>query len=368
MKNNIISLCLTLLLCNNSVFSQWKYENENTPKQDVIIIYNITYDKELTNKQKKHSRYAEEIVVVLNKNHLLERRIVNTKATDKFSLLKYDKKKYYNCYNSNGSKKAISFDFKEPLTEGVLQEGEQKQISGIECDKYISLLKGKPVVLYTTKKLGLRYIKNYNVPGLLMEYRGYDKYLGFYTVKANKVKYVKMPKKTFSIDDYDVITNDEYNDQIKKYKQKKEKLVTESIGKKSPRFYARTINNKKISTKKMLNKDVVVLNFWFSTCPPCKAEIPKLNALKEQYQNSENVQFIAIGLDDQDTINKFLKKHPLTYDIVDEGRWIASKFNITSYPTNIIIDKQGIIQFFEIGYKSSIKTMMTNKIDELLDE
>jgi len=58
----------------------------------------------------------------------------------------------------------------------------------------------------------------------------------------------------------------------------------------------------------------------------------------------------------------------LTYDIVDEGRWIASKFDITSYPTNIIIDKQGLIQFYHTGYRSGIKTMMTSKINELLDQ
>lgn len=368
MKNSLILFTLLLILSSTSVFSQWKYENLKNLKQDVVINYTITYDKKPTDKQKTSSSYAREIVVILDQDHLLERKIGNGKSLGNFSLYNYKEEKYYQCYESSSSKNAISFDFKEPIIEGVLQEGEQKQIAGLKCDKYISLLKGKPVEVYTTRKMGLRYIKSYNIPGLLMQYRGYSKYLGFYTVKATKIQFLKLPKETYSIADYNVISNKEYQDRIKESKQKREKLLAESIGKKSPSFYARTIENKKISTKKMLENDIVVLNFWFTACGPCKSEIPKLNALKEQYQDSENVKFIAIGLDNKDAIEKFLIKYPLTYDIVDEGRWIASKFDITSYPTNIIIDKQGNIQFFEIGYKSSIKSMMTNKIDELLDE
>lgn len=367
MKKQLIPFYLFLLLANTA-FSQWTYENIKNLKQDVVINYSVTYDQKLTDKQKASSSYLREIVVILDQKHVLERSMGNGRSLGNFSLLNYDQEKIYRCYESSGYKKGISYDFKEPLIDGVLQEGEEKNIAGIPCEKYISLLKGKPVDVYTTKKIGLRYIKNYNVPGFVMQYKAYSKYLGSYTVKATKVQFLNLPKNTYSLDDYSIVSHKDYLKSIKESKQRKKELLEKSLGKKSPSFYARTIDNKKISTKKMLDKDILVLNFWFSTCPPCKAEIPKLNALKEQYKDSENVQFIAIGLDDKSTIEKFLETHPLTYDIVDEGRWLASKFDITSYPTNIIIDKTGTIQFFEIGYKSSIKSMMTNKIDELLDQ
>ena len=369
MKNKLFSfLILILFTSSTSIFSQWKYDNIKNLKSDVIINYTITYDNTLTEKQKKSYSYVDEFVVIFNQHQLLEKRMGNSSSSTKFTLYDYDKEKRYECYRSSSTKNAISHQFEEPLISGVLQDGEKKEIAGIPCEKYISLLKGNPVEIFTTKKLGLRYIKNFNVPGLLMEYRGHNKYLGYYTVKAKKINFYKLPKDTYSLDEYTVTTHEDYQKNIRESRQKRKNLLEKSIGKKAPIFYARTLNNTKISSKKMLENDIVVLNFWFSTCGPCKAEIPKLNALKKLYKDDKNVKFIAIGLDDEYTIEKFLKTHPWNYNMIDEGRWIASKFEITSYPTNIIIDKKGIIQFFEIGYKSNIKSIMTNKIDELLDQ
>lgn len=361
-------------LCFNTMFSQWTYENIQDLKQDVIINYAVIYDNKLTDKQKQSSKYISEIVVLLNKKKLLTRKINPRRTPGNFTLLDYEKEKMYKCYESKTSKAAIVSDFKEPAIEGILQEGKDRKIAGLTCQRYISFLKGKPVELCTTKEIGLRYINNYNVPGMLMQYRAYDKYLGFYTVRAVRVKHVKLPEATFSIKKYNIVTEEEeiaykkkQEEKRKEFNEKKEKTRQKYLGKKSPDFYARTIKNKKISTKKMIGHDIVVLNFWFSTCGPCKAEIPKLNALKKQYSNNKNIQFIAVGLDTKSKILDFLKEFSLNFDIVEEGRWIASKFDITSYPTNIIIDKEGIVQFYKTGYNSNIKTIMTNKIDELLD-
>ncbi|MNG39784.1 hypothetical protein D3C84_1280480 [compost metagenome] len=59
---------------------------------------------------------------------------------------------------------------------------------------------------------------------------------------------------------------------------------------------------------------------------------------------------------------------PLDYDIIPEGRWIADKFGVTAYPTNIIVDKKGIIQFCEMGYKADIIERMTTTLDKYLNQ
>jgi len=368
MKKQFIPFYLLFYLFTNSTFSQWTYESIKDLKQDVIINYAVTYDNKLTDRQKRSSRYKSQIVVLLNSKNLLIRDINPRRSPGNFTLLDYKKEKMYRCFESKTSKAAMVDDFKKPTIEGVLQEGSDRKIAGLTCQKYISIIQGKPVELHTTKEIGLRYVGNYNVPGLLMQYRAHDKYLGFYTARAINVKFVKLPETTFSIRKYNIVTEEQYKAYANRYKNKEKEAIEEHLGKQSPSFYARTINNEKISTKKMLNNTVVVLNFWFSTCGACKSEIPKLNELKEQYKDDENVKFIAIGLDTKSKIKEFLKEYPLTYNIVDEGIWIARKFDVALYPTNIIIDKHGIIQFYHIGYSSGIKTMMTSKIDELLDE
>ena len=113
--------------------------------------------------------------------------------------------------------------------------------------------------------------------------------------------------------------------------------------------------------------DLIVYNFWFTTCPPCKAEIPKLNELKLKYKD-KNVHFIAIALDPEYKIASFLKTTPLYYDIIAEASYISDKFDVTAYPTNIIVDKKGIIQFYETGYKSDILERMSFVIDKYLEQ
>lgn len=369
LKNSIAFLCLFFITCNTYLSAQWTYETGKKLTKDIVINYSVTYENELTNKQKKSSSFIKEIVVIISKKKVVEKKFgYNGISNGSFTLYDYTDEKYYNCRTSKSRKSAFFYEFDEPKIEGTLQEGEGKKIALVPCEKYMTFLKGKPTEVYTTKKIGLRFIKNFNIQGFLMEYTQYDKYLGYYKVKAEKVTFSNVPKNIFSLEGYSIKSYKEYQKEYNEYKKKKEDLLAESIGKKCPKFYARTIKNKKVSSKKLIeNGKVFVLNFWFTTCGPCKMEIPKLNELKELYKDESNVEFIAIGLDDKYEIEAFLKKYPLKFDIVDEGRWIANQFDITSYPTNIIIDQKGIVQFFEIGYKRNIKGLMTNKIDELLE-
>ena len=138
------------------------------------------------------------------------------------------------------------------------------------------------------------------------------------------------------------------------------------IGEKAETFKDVSIKQIKIDTKKITN-EVIVYNFWFTTCAPCKAEMPKLNELQVKYKN-KNVHFISIALDPEYKITPFLEQFPFNYEIIADGRPIAEKFEVSSYPTNIIVDKKGIIQFYEIGYKTDIKERMTSMIDKILVE
>lgn len=366
-KNILLVSLFIFFSATQDTFGQWKYENSTISEQDVIIEYSVNYQKTLSESQKKSSNYCSEIIVILNEDKLIEKRFHKPGFYKRFYQYDYKKNKIYNCYLK--SKKGLYSEFEEPTKEAVLQEGFEKKIANITCDKYISTVNGEPVEIYTTKEFGLRYVKDFNLQGLLMEYTMYDKYLGYYTVKAQKVSFLKLPANVYSLDKYNLISEQEYNESIEKSKQEKIKLKAKKIGQKSTRFSVRTIENKKKSSKKIMEENkILVLNFWFKNCPPCRAEIPKLNELEKQYADNPNVEFVAIGLDDKYTILEFLKTNPLMYDIIDDGRWLAKKFKITSYPTNIIVDQKGITQFFEIGYKSNIKSIMTNKIDELLED
>lgn len=84
-----------------------------------------------------------------------------------------------------------------------------------------------------------------------------------------------------------------------------------------------------------------VVHFWFTRCPPCIEELPELNSLKAKFGNQ--IHFIAITYDDAATVNKFLKKHPLSFShITDAGEGVG-KLGIAAYPMTLILDKNGIV-------------------------
>ncbi|MES2652264.1 MAG: TlpA disulfide reductase family protein [Bacteroidota bacterium] len=109
-----------------------------------------------------------------------------------------------------------------------------------------------------------------------------------------------------------------------------------------------SLDNTKFDLKKVTDK-IYVLNFWFINCPPCKKEIPELNNLVKQYKDNKEVVFLAIALDQNSDLKDFLKTMPFDYNIIPDGRYYAQKYGVKSYPTHVIIGKDGLIKFSTIG-------------------
>lgn len=111
---------------------------------------------------------------------------------------------------------------------------------------------------------------------------------------------------------------------------------------------------------------IVVLNFWFINCPPCKQEIPELNELVAKYKDHKEVVFIAIALDDASSLKNFLKIMPFQYHIVDDGRFYADKYGVRSYPTHVIIGKDHLIKFSTVGLAQNTIHWVDKTIKEQL--
>ncbi|NCD68173.1 TlpA family protein disulfide reductase [Mucilaginibacter agri] len=118
-------------------------------------------------------------------------------------------------------------------------------------------------------------------------------------------------------------------------------------------FKAKDINGEKLDLKAMTGK-VLVVNFWFIGCPPCRAEIPDLNEIADHYKDNKDVVFIAVCLDEAFDIKEYTKLHPFNYHIVDGGRFIAEKYGVRLYPTNVVVDKDRKVVF------SSVSNQFTN--------
>jgi thiol-disulfide isomerase/thioredoxin len=86
----------------------------------------------------------------------------------------------------------------------------------------------------------------------------------------------------------------------------------------------------------------MVVNFWFSSCEPCKREMPALTAAAAAY--GESVNFVGINPNDTtESASAFLTKYGIKYaNYLDDGDQL-SEVGVTTMPTTIFIDANGYI-------------------------
>ncbi|WP_165786634.1 TlpA family protein disulfide reductase [Heyndrickxia camelliae] len=121
-----------------------------------------------------------------------------------------------------------------------------------------------------------------------------------------------------------------------------------SIGQKAPNIKAAGFNGDSIDLSTYKGKKVL-LNFWATWCPPCKAEIPDL----VKFYNKHQSEFVVIGVNIESSKNQvkdFIKQYGITYPIImDKKETISDKYQIQPIPTTYFIDEDGIIYHKQIG-------------------
>lgn len=142
-----------------------------------------------------------------------------------------------------------------------------------------------------------------------------------------------------------------YNLLSKKYKPQVNTLSSSSQNQATketaPDFTVKDTNGNNVSLSDFKGKPVV-LNFWASWCPPCKAEMPDYEKMYRQY-SAKGVVFMMVNLTDGDrettaTAQKFLKDSHYTFTAYFDTKYSASDaYSISSIPDSIFIDKGGNI-------------------------
>lgn len=94
-----------------------------------------------------------------------------------------------------------------------------------------------------------------------------------------------------------------------------------------------------------LKGQAVMLNFFATWCPPCRAEMPLLEETYETYREQGFV-ILAINLDESDiAVDAFRTKYGLTFPIVvDRGSNVSQLYDIVPLPTSYFVDRAGIVR------------------------
>ncbi|MGB9730625.1 MULTISPECIES: TlpA family protein disulfide reductase [Calditerrivibrio] len=94
---------------------------------------------------------------------------------------------------------------------------------------------------------------------------------------------------------------------------------------------------------------VILVNFFASWCPPCKAETPEF---VETYNKLKDKNFVIIAFSIDDDIQKarqFVADYKITYPVYHAKRELEQKMGVSSIPTNIFYDKNGNLHQAMVG-------------------
>lgn len=99
-----------------------------------------------------------------------------------------------------------------------------------------------------------------------------------------------------------------------------------------------------------LRGQVVVLHFWASWCPPCRKELPRLEALHAEL-TKKGGRVLAVSIDeDRDNVLRFVAAHGLKLPVCHDGPdGLARSLNLLSVPFTIVLDRSGAVAYTSGG-------------------
>lgn len=101
----------------------------------------------------------------------------------------------------------------------------------------------------------------------------------------------------------------------------------------------------------------ILLNFWATWCPPCRAELPDIQKIYEEYSTEGEEALIVLGVagpgmgeeKSQEEIAAFLEENGYTYPVLMDETWeLFQEYGIYAFPTTFMIDREGNV----FGYAS----------------
>jgi len=121
------------------------------------------------------------------------------------------------------------------------------------------------------------------------------------------------------------------------------------VGNTAPDFKLPTLEGETIQLSD-LRGERVMINFWATWCPPCRAEMPDM----QKFHENKDVNILAVNLTETEgsliNIQNFVNDYDLTFPILkDENTEVANTYQIQPIPTTFMVDSKGVIQFKAFG-------------------
>lgn len=111
---------------------------------------------------------------------------------------------------------------------------------------------------------------------------------------------------------------------------------------------------------KDLKGKVVLVNFWATWCPPCRKEMPDLQALYDKYKDQG---FVVLSISDEDAakVGPFIAERKISYPVLlDPERKVHEEFIVEGIPKSFVYDREGklVAQSIDMRTRSQFQGML----------
>jgi peroxiredoxin len=133
----------------------------------------------------------------------------------------------------------------------------------------------------------------------------------------------------------------------------------------APDFNLSSVAGSKTKLSELRGK-VVLLNFWDTTCKPCRAEYPHLQKIQDEFQG-QGLSVLMINLDEDTTkVKPFAEKYGFAARVLLKDDTIQRAYGIGAIPHTVIIDRAGVIRFNEVGFTLDTPEIFRAEVTSLL--
>lgn len=135
----------------------------------------------------------------------------------------------------------------------------------------------------------------------------------------------------------------------------------------APNFALKTLDDKTLLLSDLKGK-VVIVNFWATWCPPCRAEMPALQAAQAEHEAQGLVVVGVNQLEDVSLVKAFQQasNYSLNFVLDSDGK-TARAYNVAGLPTSFFINREGVIEHAEYG-GAMTRALIESKLAPMLSQ